>query len=876
MISCLNIPENTTPYSFISNLALKYDKKDCKTCLVLPTERNLRYMANCGFKYVEPYTVSNFFEILADTDKKIMPVELRPFYLKKAVNKLTNEEITAVFKSDNKEFLQSFIPFAQNAKNIFSFFRELFAEMVDIKSLVKASQYSDYERQINILNHLWSIYLDIIHNDGWIDKYEIYKNINLDLNNIFIDRYDNYIFLISGFLTKYELTVLKKISETKNVIIVFNYAGPRQSQHKEYEEFFGTNSLQDKTLPVFTNSNMQIYSCASDISQIELITKKAFELHNKNNIPFNKMAVIMPDTSCKTYFIKLDYYNIFDVSAGRDISSCSFISFINSLIELYSAYKGGLIEISALINILSNDMLQKDNDVQNLIKNLYDMLNDNKLYLQKDEFLNEKVINEYLASFLNAPENITVSACIRAYKKLLNNITPLFQLEIDTITETLLLLDKLDVIYKSIDDLILFEESSYIIMNEINNMSIDLPKKEIAVTGILESRNVDYDVLFIPYMTEELFPPKNAKDLFINTEIRNQLKLPTFIDRENLMKNYLYQLMSCAKAVIISYYENNSGARRSSFIEELAIKNHLTALKYAPETISLIQENKHYYPKDTEITIEKTDKIIKYLKDFSYSASNLNIYTSCSLRFYLQYVLKIEEKTEPVASLDNRAFGIVLHNVFKTLFDKKISVTDKKYLQEFQSEFMHQMQDYDAYKYNNVEQFITSIIYNNIPKIVNAEQNHIKSGYEEVNREYKVQIKFNNFNIKGIIDKVEKYKNDIIVTDYKYKDEDKIKPVLNNNFEKIDDIQLPVYALLLDYEMKKLPAELFYLSIKEKFEYKQGFDISFYDDFKGYLAGILNDIVDKTKPFEQTTEYKHCDYCPYVSVCGRENGFFTK
>ena len=235
-----------------------------------------------------------------------------------------------------------------------------------------------------------------------------------------------------------------------------------------------------------------------------------------------------------------------------------------------------------------------------------------------------------------------------------------------------------------------------------------------------------------------------------------------------------------------------------------------------------------------------------------------------------------EELKLLVENLDNKVFGIVLHNVFKTLFDKKISVTDKTYLQSFQSEFINQIKEYDAYKYNNVEQFITSIIYNNIPKITEAEQNHIKSGYEVINREYKVQIKFNNFNIKGIIDKVEKYKNDIIVTDYKYKDEKKIKPVLNNNFEKIDDIQLPVYALLLDYEMKKLPAELFYLSIKEKFEYKHGFDINFYDDFKDYLAKTLKEIVDISIPFEQTKEYKHCDYCPYVSVCGRENGFFTK
>ena len=61
----------------------------------------------------------------------------------------------------------------------------------------------------------------------------------------------------------------------------------------------------------------------------------------------------------------------------------------------------------------------------------------------------------------------------------------------------------------------------------------------------------------------------------------------------------------------------------------------------------------------------------------------------------------------------------------------KISVTDNTYLDKFQSEFIKQMKDYDAYLYNNVEQFIASIIYNNIPKIIAAEQNHIKNGYEE-------------------------------------------------------------------------------------------------------------------------------------------------
>ena len=49
--------------------------------------------------------------------------------------------------------------------------------------------------------------------------------------------------------------MLKKISENKNVTAVFNYAGPKQSQHKEYEAFFETKTLNDKNMPLFSNNN---------------------------------------------------------------------------------------------------------------------------------------------------------------------------------------------------------------------------------------------------------------------------------------------------------------------------------------------------------------------------------------------------------------------------------------------------------------------------------------------------------------------------------------------------------------------------------------------------------------------------------------------
>lgn len=869
MLECLNIQENITTYDFIYNLALNYDKKEYKTCLILPTERNVRYIASCGLKYVELYTISNFFDILINIEKKVLPKELRPFYLKKAIKKLTLDEITAVFKSGNQEFLESFIPFAENSKNIFSFYRELFSEMVDIKDLAKAGKYSDYENQINILYNLWNIYTDLLHENNWVDKYETYQNTTL--NDYFINNYDNYIFLISGFIPKHEMIVYKKIGETKNVTIVFNYVGKRQSQHKEYESFFQTNNLQDKTMPVFSSNNIQIFSCSSNISQIELITKKAFELNIKHSIPFEKMAVIMPDTSCKTYFINLDYYNIFDVSAGRDIVVCNFYSFLNNVFSIWTGLKTNKVEISKVINIFLNEMLQKDEGVQDICKKLYKMIDNSRLYIEKDELYNESVVQKYLLSFFNAPTSLTISQSITYYRTLLKNIMPLFVLEQDYINETIILLDKLEIIYKNIDDVLLFEETSYIILNEISKQTVNLPKKDIAVTGILESRNISYDVLFMPYMTEEFFPPKNVKDMFINTEIRNQLKLPTFVDRENLMKNYLYQLMSNAKITIISY-SNDSTSRRSSFIEELAIKNNLKELIYTPKNISLIQDKKIYNQEIVDFFVEKNDKIIAQLKDFTFSASNINIYKSCSLRFYLQYILKIDEPVEELKKLNNQVFGNVIHSTFKNLFDNNILVASNDYLSNFKDEFLNQIKNYDAYKYSNVEQFITNFIVDSIPQIVKAEKEHAEKGYIEKYREHKINIKFNDFNIMGYIDKIEMQQNNIVVTDYKFKDNKNIKQVTSNNFDNIEDIQLPIYCLLIDKEMGKIPSELYYFCLKDTIGYiEKGFNTEYYSDFKEYLHNTLKEIVDINIPFIQTDKIKNCNYCSYNNICGRQN-----
>ena len=98
----------------------------------------------------------------------------------------------------------------------------------------------------------------------------------------------------------------------------------------------------------------------------------------------------------------------------------------------------------------------------------------------------------------------------------------------------------------------------------------------------------------------------------------------------------------------------------------------------------------------------------------------------------------------------------------------------------------------------------------------------------------------------------------------------------DDNFDNVDDIQLVIYAILIEKEMKKLPENIFYFSIKEDFKYFEGFDMELYDKYKVHIKNMLNEIVDKNINFTQTDKLKNCDFCSYNNICGRNNGFFAK
>lgn len=865
MISSKRVPLNENPLDFITNELKKMDGK--RICAIVPTSRNLRILANRNFKTVELFSAKDFTSFANMATGARIPKQLRPFYLRKAARNLSKKDKITIFKNENGIFFENFGAFAQASIGIFSFYRELSSEMVDMEKLAAAGKYTDYEPQIEALKKLWNKYLELIEQDGWREEWEDLKNPQFSSD--FIERYDEFVFLIGGYLTKYELKQLGCVGEIKNVTLIFNYAGNKYNLHKQYEKYLDIE-LEDRPLKPISKNSCLIAACPSMAAQIELITLEAFKLNKEHEIPFKKMAVLIPDEYVKSYFLRVDPYNLFDVTSSENIESLPQHSAALDLAELAAEIKLSKIrsaEISKIANILTSPAVKKIYDTKNALKEIDNKIKNGKLYMSAEEILRLPFFKDFATDIFSVPSTCPPYIAANAIKNIFIKFINQNDDENITLNEIIIRLEALVTIYKTITDDIEFAENIKMIFNELSDIKIDTPKGKIAVMGILESRNLAFDVLFLPAMNEDIFPPTGKKDLFLNTEIRKEMGLPTFIDRENLMKNYLLQIIEKSKFQIITYIQNSNARRRSRFVEEIIVKNKLNHKIFSPNNISIISGQKRFFPKNNDIIIEKNEKIIETIKDIIFSATSFNDYIVCPLRFYFKRVDKIMPKTETSEKMDGKFIGEAFHKTLEKLYINGIKPSAADFTDKFLKTYREELNRYDAYKFSPVERFKARQAERGIPQIAKAELEREMQGYKTIFREKELKSDFFEYKIKGFIDRIDEKEGQYDIIDYKFK---KITAMPKKIvFETQKDLQIPFYALLLERAENIVPTNLYYFDLKSSFGLTPAFNMEYYEEFKEFAKRKLDETVDPDKPFIKTTKISDCIYCEYSTICGR-------
>jgi ATP-dependent helicase/DNAse subunit B len=447
------------------------------------------------------------------------------------------------------------------------------------------------------------------------------------------------------------------------------------------------------------------------------------------------------------------------------------------------------------------------------------------------------------------------------------------------------------------------------LMQILNNASVVLtgePLKGLQVMGLLETRNLDFENVFILSMNEAKMP-KGASNLsYIPYSLRKAFGMPTFEDNDNITAYYFYSLIQKAKNVFLFYDTEvgNEVKEKSRYI--LQIENELIEKNKKIKYTSKIVSPTVRVSNEAVIEVKKDEALVEFmLKDIKrISPSDVNNYIGCSLQFYLKKVLKLEAGDEVEEVFSAGTFGTVFHGVMQELYlpylgknvDEKIvdgiiEVVDNNFDEVF-DRFIKSSKElkYLNFKEKGRNVLYKSVIQKLVRRLLLEEKKrgdfHV-SGLETWIEE-KIPVKIlgeeRTVNIGGKVDRVDDVKGIKEVLDYKTgeaglkkfneKNPDEFWKELFIDTKLKANLQTLFYSYLLylrdggeSYQAGLYPLK----EIKDGIKYMrpEPFTKEELETFGKGVRKVVEEMYDPSKTFVQTEDEKHCEYCDFKSLCRR-------
>lgn len=195
------------------------------------------------------------------------------------------------------------------------------------------------------------------------------------------------------------------------------------------------------------------------------------------------------------------------------------------------------------------------------------------------------------------------------------------------------------------------------------------PLAGLQVLGFWETRNLVFDRVVVLDANEGTLPGGGSVDTVLPQALRVQLGLPTARDRELIDRYHFENLLAGSREAVLCYSQGG-GAQRSRFIERLVWREEQSrgGLGAAP------QRPVHFRAAFTQRDpgpIAKTPAMMEAIERLPYSATMLDTYLHCGLRFCHKYLLRLREKDEASGDVEAAEIGTLVHRILKRYFDTK-------------------------------------------------------------------------------------------------------------------------------------------------------------------------------------------------------------
>ncbi|PIF04858.1 MAG: hypothetical protein CSA86_00295 [Arcobacter sp.] len=780
--------------------------------IVLPTSRAIRehlsLLKNKDQLLKKYISIGDFFSrVVIDTkNRTFIDKNSKIIFLKEAISNIDIEKLG---------LSRDFTTFLKQSEYIFRFFWELANEYISIERLLEYDTYAIYSDHLDILKEIHKNYLEILKQHNYCDTLLLPNSYTV--NKDYIEQFDDITLYLEGYLSKFEFRILEDISKIKDIKIIITLNEFNRKNISLFKEYGLKEELQINykytidlsTLSVVAKEkkntrleNIVIAPISLQLEQIAFIKYQIVQMYTAGISP-EKIAIVVPDEKVSSLLELFDEEHYFNFAMGRSIVNHKIVKVVKLITKVIVDKEP---KDEEKLQYLSIDrdifrILFQENWNKNITEEIFDNILAYLFSFESDEEILEKL------------EQLKISMKILLFSKI----------------------DEQKIVIKTKEFIKLFT-------TELNSITVDdVNGGKITVLGVLETRAVGFDGVIVIDFNDHQIPKRSVKDKFISSALKQMVGLPSIEDRENLQRYYYKRVFHNASNIAICYVDDEQSVM-SRFIVQLF-----------PEYKKYIKQNnfKSILYKSNSFNYFYSDIILDIdLSKRSWSATSLKTYLQCKRKYYFQYIANIKDHNISIKP-ESYEVGNIIHKCLEQ------AVRDKTITNQFISSYFSTFEKTNPYLILELE-----LWKKRLEKFVLYEEMRKANGIEIYEVEKPFNLTYNEINIKGVIDRIDKYPNNSYeIIDYKTSSSLKVDTI--KTYENSCDFQLEFYYLS---QRDKMIKDVCYYNLN---------DVTLKNEvvLQEKLAILdlhLKSLKTKKVNFQLTDDVKHCTFCTYKTICQRD------
>ncbi|HTZ52627.1 MAG TPA: PD-(D/E)XK nuclease family protein [Spirochaetia bacterium] len=419
------------------------------------------------------------------------------------------------------------------------------------------------------------------------------------------------------------------------------------------------------------------------------------------------------------------------------------------------------------------------------------------------------------------------------------------------------------------------------------------PLHGMQVLGGLETRALQFATVFILDANEGVFPEISPESSLLPFAVRMALGLSTSRDREDLA-DYNFQLLAAGARTLHFFYVESTDKQRSRFVERLLWEEQRD--RRVAEDGHLVRSISYRVSLTNAAPppIPKTDAVAGWLRTLEHSATSLDAWLECPLKFYYKTVLRLSPREDLSGEIEAREVGTLVHEVLARYFRGRVGrVLSEADLDP--EELTRVLDEVFGSTFGPADSGANRLLRDQ----VNRHLRDFLTAYEgPLVRSHRVRIlsvehdaraPWQEFRLRGRLDRVEERDGVPVLLDYKTSAHrtayrmrlDRLSLEERETWHRwIPTLQLPVYVLLHSAQSGVPPA-----AIQAKFLLlgrnlvDAGIELPLFEDpaaaFESWavldkvLRVLLEEIVSPVVPFTPAPDLRSaCPRCDFTAICG--------